>query len=72
MWHYATFEQVAHSIKTLGAEKCVLISDAGQPHNPIAPEALRIFSQSLHEHGISEEELMLMMVDNPKRLLGIG
>jgi len=71
MWNYASVERVAESIKVLGAEHCVIMSDAGQRHNPMPPEALRIFAQSLYEKEVNEQELELMMVVNPRRLLDL-
>jgi len=71
MWATATLGQVAEAIKTLGPENCVLMSDAGQRHNPIPPEALRIYAQSLFELGIGEEEIRTMICHNPARLLGL-
>lgn len=72
MWNYASVERVAESIKVLGAEHCIIMSDAGQRHNPMPPEALRIFAQSLYEKGINEQELELMMIVNPRRLLDLN
>jgi hypothetical protein len=71
MWATATLGQVAEAIKTLGPENCVLMSDAGQRHNPIPPEALRIYAQSLFELGIGEEEIRTMICHNPARLVGL-
>jgi hypothetical protein len=71
MWAYASFTEVAQAIKALGAEHCILVSDGGQPHNPMPCECLRIFAQSLHEKGITRGELDLMLISNPRRLLGL-
>lgn len=71
MWAYATVEKIAHSIKELGAGSCVLVSDCGQRHNPMPPEGLRLFVQSLFEKGISEREIETMIVKNPRALVGL-
>ncbi|NIT78674.1 MAG: hypothetical protein GWO44_17740, partial [Thermoplasmata archaeon] len=71
MWAYASVEKVALSIKELGAGSCVLVSDCGQRHNPMPPEGLRLFVQSLFEKGISEREIETMVVKNPRALLGL-
>ncbi|MBI2370274.1 MAG: hypothetical protein HYV08_08595 [Deltaproteobacteria bacterium] len=71
MWNYATVEQIKEAIKAIGADNCVIMSDAGQRHNPISHEALRIFAQCLYEKGLTDGELMKLMVDNPRALLGI-
>jgi hypothetical protein len=71
MWAYATIEDKKHLIETVGPERCILMSDAGQRHNPMPHEALRIFAQSLFEKGISEGAIRKMIVDNPRQLLGM-
>ncbi len=72
MWHHTTVEQVRAAIARLGAERCLLVSDGGQRHNPSPPEGLRIFAQSLFECGVSEAEIALMTRANPRALLGLG
>lgn len=71
MWASASLTQIVEAVQALGAEKCTLVSDAGQRHNPIPPEALRVFAQSLFESGISEEQLDVMLKRNPAKLLGL-
>jgi len=69
MWGYAGMEQVAHAVRTLGAAHCVIMSDAGQRHNPLPHESLRVFAQGLYEKGVPAADLRVMTVDNPRRLL---
>lgn len=69
MWHYTTVQQVAATIQEIGAENAIIISDAGQRHNPMPHEALRIFAQCLFECGLSEDQLSTMMRRNPEYLL---
>jgi hypothetical protein len=71
MWHYATVEEIFAAIKTIGVENAVLISDAGQRHNPMPHESLRVFAQCLYEKGLTEEEIRQMVVTKPAELLGI-
>lgn len=71
MWHYSTPENVARSIRAIGAEHCVLVSDSGQTHNPRPVEALRVFAQCLVEQGITEKDLHTMMIDTPSQLLAL-
>jgi len=72
MWGYATPKRVAEAVLAIGAERCLLVSDAGQRHNPMPAEALRIFAQSLFESGVSEEEISTMIRTNPSELLDLG
>jgi hypothetical protein len=72
MWGYATPKRVAEAVNALGAERCLLVSDAGQRHNPMPAEALRVFAQSLFESGCSEEQISTMIRTNPMELLDLG
>jgi len=71
MWAYATIEQVEAAIERLGPAHCVLISDAGQRHNPMPAESLRVFAQCLYEKGLSEQSIYQMIVANPAELLDL-
>lgn len=72
MWGYATPKRVAEAVQAIGAERCLLVSDAGQRHNPMPAEALRVFAQCLFESGVSEEEISTMIRTNPSELLDLG
>jgi hypothetical protein len=71
MWAEVKLDDLVQLIKTFGSEHCILVSDAGQTHNPIPCDALRLLAQNLHEKGVTEEELHRMMVTTPQQLLGI-
>lgn len=71
MWNYASPKKVADAVRVLGAESCILVSDAGQRHNPMPAEALRLFAQSLFESGLPEEDVYTMIQKNPSQLLEI-
>ncbi len=70
-WHVAEVESVVEAIKRLGPANCTLVSDAGQRHNPIASEALRVFAQTVYEKGIPKADVELMIRDNPAALLDL-
>jgi hypothetical protein len=72
MWNYATLKKVADAIQILGSGSCVLVSDAGQRHNPMPAEALRLFAQGIFESGVAEEDIYRMIRDNPAELLDLG
>ncbi len=72
MWNYATVTQVAAAISRLGAEHCVVMSDCGQTHNPPPPEGLRIMAQCLHEKGLTPAQVVTLVRDSPRRLLGLS
>lgn len=71
MWAYSNIEKIANAVRTLGPENCVLISDAGQRHNPLPSEALFLFAQGLFEKGISMDDIDTMIRINPARLLDV-
>lgn len=66
-----TVSEMADSIRTFGAEACVLVTDYGQPHNIPPVAGLSEFVGGLCEVGISDKEIERMIVDNPKQLLGL-
>ncbi|NGQ94965.1 hypothetical protein G3578_07170 [Brevibacillus sp. SYP-B805] len=66
-----TVEEMATSIKRLGADACVLVTDYGQVHNIPPVEALSEFVTKMLACGISESEIETMVARNPKALLGI-
>lgn len=71
MWAYARLDQVLEALREVGTERAVLMSDAGQRHNPIPPESLRVFAQCLHEKGVSEDDIRRMIVDTPRFLVNL-
>jgi hypothetical protein len=71
MWAYASIEQTKLAMDAVGYDNCVIMSDAGQTHNPIAPEAMRLYAQGLYEKGVKEADLERLMVGTPSSLLGI-
>ncbi len=58
-------------IRQVGAERCVVVTDAGQLENPSPPEALRSLCHILMKEGITPAEIKTMIVDNPTRLLNL-
>jgi len=69
MWGHAPLAKVVEAIRAVGPEHSILMSDAGQRHNPMPAEALRVFAQSVHESGISEDDVERMIKKNPLELL---
>jgi hypothetical protein len=69
MWNHAALSRQVEAIKSLGPERCILMSDAGQRHNPMPAECLRVYAQSVYESGVSEEGVQRMIKTNPLDLL---
>ena len=72
MWNHAPLTRVVEAIKEVGPEHSILMSDAGQRHNPMPAECLRVFAQSVYESGISEDGVERMIKHNPLELLELG
>jgi hypothetical protein len=69
MWNHAALSRQVEAIKSLGPERCILMSDAGQRHNPMPAECLRVYAQSVYETGVSEGGVQRMIKTNPLDLL---
>lgn len=63
---------IAQAIRSVGAERCIMASDAGEAWNPPAPEVLRMFIATMLALGIPEADVHLMTHRNPLLALGLG
>lgn len=61
-------ERYLESIREAGPRRVILSTDLGQPHNPTVTEGIRDFFRQLQAKGVSEDDLLTMLVDNPHRL----
>lgn len=66
-----TVAEMAQTIKRVGYECCILVTDFGQPHNAPPVLAFNQFIEALLLEGISEVQIRKMIVDNPELLLGV-
>jgi len=64
-------KNVVESIKEIGAEHCILVSDGGHVLGPTPVTLLLQWIKILMAHGISEEEIDLMVRQNPAKILGL-
>jgi hypothetical protein len=65
----APWEEVLHSIRAVGPERCVLSTDLGQTVNPPVAEGFAMFAQTLLDAGFHTEQIRRMAVANPAELL---
>lgn len=70
MWATVSIDRMVESIKKIGPDKCVLVSDLGQMHNPRPADGMQQFIQMLLEKGIGETDIRTMFVENPAQLIG--
>jgi hypothetical protein len=61
--------QLAAFIRTVGHDRIVLSSDAGQPENPPPPEALNMLIDALVAEGLDRKALVASASDVPERLV---
>jgi len=64
-------EKIAHAIREVDAQRCILSTDMGQVYNPHPIEGMRQFAQTLLYEGVSKGELDRMLKTNPSQLLGV-
>lgn len=63
--------KIAEAIKAVGSSSCVMSSDFGQIQNPLPVEGLRMFIEMMKRCGVTEEEIDVMVKDNPAKLVGL-
>jgi hypothetical protein len=63
---------IVKQIRTVGAERCVIASDAGNMKLPREVESMKDFLGRLIEAGITDQEIDLMARRNPRILLGVS
>ncbi len=71
MWAYVNLQFTKEVMDDMGYDNCVVMSDSGQSHNPMPPEALWLYAQGLYEKGVSITNIEKLIDKNPKALLGI-
>ena len=63
---------IAEQIQELGAEHCIIATDFGVYTLPEPVEGLREFIACLLDLGMSNEDIMRLVKDNPEKLLGLS
>lgn len=62
---------IAAEIKAVGTKNCILSSDSGQAYSLAPSVVLKEFCDALLKEGITTDELKIMLITNPKNILGI-
>ena len=62
---------VAAYIRGVGAEHTVMTTDLGQKARMSSGEGMALFASLMEAEGITQDEMRTMMVDNPRKLLGL-
>ncbi len=63
--------KLVESIRAVGAERCLISSDAVFAWNPTPPQMLRMFVATLRETGLTPAEIDSLARQNPAFILGI-
>jgi hypothetical protein len=63
---------IAHAIREIGYERCVMSTDFGQAHNPPPPEGMRMFITTMLECGLPELAIRSMVCTKPSELLDLS
>ncbi len=71
MWQGLDPKDVVASIRAVGAERCILTTDAQGDYNPTAPEMYRMFIATMLQLGVEKEDIEIMVKRNPARLAGL-
>jgi len=64
-------DEMADKINEVGADQCILSSDAGQMGNPCPSESLKEFVKLLLKEGITKSQFEKMLIKNPETILGM-
>jgi len=64
-------KKIVEGIRRVGAGRCVIATDLGQPYNPHPIDGMRQFIRVLSHMGLTESEIDAMARRNPARLLGL-
>lgn len=63
--------QMVETMRQIGYESCVMVTDHGQPHNAPPVEALSMFVTETLACGVPENTVTQMIATNPRTLLSI-
>ncbi len=69
---HISYADLAKAIRSVGVENTILSTDLGQPYNPSPVGGMRDLIQGLLKEGISRQDLMKILHENPEILLGIS
>lgn len=64
-------KELASWIREVGSDRLILSSDLGQVASPLPPEGLRTLIAALLNEGIPERDLIKMLCENPRKILGL-
>jgi len=69
--HPGEIVDLYNAIIAIGAAHCIMSTDAGQWLNPVPAQQMGIFIKEMLKFGISEDDVRIMVADNPAKILGL-
>jgi len=63
--------QMVETMRQIGYDSCVMVSDHGQAHNPLPIQALSDFISNVLAEGVTEHDVTKMVARTPLQLLNI-
>jgi hypothetical protein len=70
-WNSMPIDEVAETVRKVGPMHYILASDLGQVNNPSPPDGLSSFISMFLERGFEQEDIRVMVKDNPEKILGL-
>ena len=71
MWQGLDPKAIAAAARSVGANRCIMTTDAQNDFNPTAPEMLRMFIATMLQLGVAKEDIEWMVKRNPAKLAGL-
>lgn len=62
-------KEIAQSIKSVGADRCIMATDFGQKHNQSPVDGMKMFVKTMIVEGISDQDISTMCIKNPQELI---
>jgi hypothetical protein len=69
--HPISREKLFSGIQAIGAQYCIMSTDSGQWLNPVPAQQMGIYIQDMLNFGFSEQDIRIMVTDNPVKMLGL-
>ena len=64
-------QKIVDAVRAVGPEHCIMSTDFGQIFNPLPVEGMRMYIETMLRYGITEEEIAVMVRENPAKALGL-
>jgi len=61
--------ETVKTIQAIGPKRCIIGSDFGQVLHMDSIDGMRVFIRALQAFGIKEDEVRVMLHDNPAKLM---